>query len=135
MRRLRYSRLNKASDGEINMSPLIDIVFILLIFFIVTTVFKNDPGVEVNVPQANSATVMKGESVMLAVSRDGQVYHGGRNIGLEGVQDVVRAFVLENEDVPIVVQCDVNALHGKVLMVVDEARLAGAKQVFSATER
>jgi len=117
------------------MSPLIDIVFILLIFFIVTTVFKNDPGIEVKVPQASSSTVMEQESIMIAVTEDGQVYHGGRNIGVEGVFPIVRVFLRDDDNTAVVVQSDVNARHGKVLEVIDQARLAGAKQVFSATQR
>ena len=134
MRRLRYSRVGKNSEGEINMSPLIDIIFILLIFFIVTTVFKHDPGVEVNIPSLNSAVPVEGERVILAVSESGEVYHGGRSIGVNGVYDVVRAFVREDKMTPVIVQSDVDARHGRVLEVVDQARLAGAKQVYSASK-
>ena len=135
MKNLRSRRWSQSKDAEINMSTLIDIVFILLIFFIVTTVFRNDPGVEVKVPSAISSDRMKQDAVMLAVTADGRVFHGGRNVGMEGVRPLIDSLLAEDKEMPVVIQSDEKAEHGVVLQVVDLARLAGAKQVFSATTK
>ena len=81
-RRLLYATNTKTE--EINVSPLIDIVFILLIFFIVTTVFVEETGVEVQRPQAASAADLDKESILIAITAEGKVVYGGREIGVRG---------------------------------------------------
>ena len=76
--------------SEINVSPLIDIVFILLIFFIVTTVFVEETGVEVQRPQAASAAQLAKQSILIAITEDGKVIYGGNEIGVRGVRGIVK---------------------------------------------
>ena len=123
------------SSEEPNVAPLIDIVFILLIFFVVTTVFIEDPGVEINKPQASSAEQLEKEAIFFAVTKDGEVYYGGRNIGVEGVSGVVTAMLSDDEDMPVIIQGDVDATHGLIMKVTDAAQVGGAKSVFSATAK
>jgi biopolymer transport protein ExbD len=121
-------------DGAgIDISPLIDCVFILLIFFIVTTSFVEETGVEVDKPQAASASQLEKTSVLIAVTAGGQVVYGGREIGISGVQPLVRR-MLQQEEVPVVVQVDQNAHAGLFVRVIDEAKLGGAKKVSVATQ-
>lgn len=120
--------------SEINVSPLIDMVFILLIFFIVTTVFVEETGVEVDKPQAASAVSLEKNSILLAVTSKGQVVYGGREIGVAGVRPLVKRMT-QAEDMPVIVQGDENANYGVVLQVVDEAKLGGANSVSLASER
>ncbi len=70
----------------IDMSPLLDVVFILLIFFIVTTVFVKESGVDIDRPQALSASLLAKKSTFIAVSNDGEVWYGGSRIGLAGIK-------------------------------------------------
>ena len=88
----RFSESQLDEDGEtgIDMSPLIDCVFILLIFFIVTTVFVEETGVEVDKPQAASAVNLEKTSVLIAVTEKGAVVYGGRDVGVNGVQAIVK---------------------------------------------
>lgn len=134
MRRFRHFTSNE-SASEINISPLIDVVFILLIFFIVTTVFVDETGVEVNKPRAASADDLDKNSILIAVTANGQVYQGGRSIGLGGVRSVVAALLESNEDMPVIIQGDTDANHGTVVKVIDAASLAGAKTVSLATAK
>ena len=134
MRRFRnFSADDSAS--EINISPLIDVVFILLIFFIVTTVFVEETGVDVNKPRAASAEDLEKNSILIAVTANGQVYQGGRSIGVSGVRSVVSAMLEENEDTPVIIQGDTNANHGLIVDVIDAAKIAGAKVVNLATSK
>ena len=135
MRRFRNFYDGSNGSSEINMSPLIDIVFILLIFFVVTTVFIKDSGVKVNKPQASSAKEIEKKSIFLAVTKEGEVYYGGRNIGVEGVSTVVTSMLTENPELPVVIQGDELASHGLIMKVTDAAQLGGAKSVFSATTK
>jgi len=132
MRRFRnFSADDSAS--EINISPLIDVVFILLIFFIVTTVFVEETGVDVNKPRASTAEDLEKNSILIAVTSNGQVYQGGRSIGVGGVRSVVSAMLEEDETTPVIVQGDTDADHGLVVEVIDAAKLAGAEKVSLAT--
>ena len=89
---MKYRRALTESEeiSEINVSPLIDMVFILLIFFIVTTTFVENTGVEVDKPQAASAASLDKNSILLAVTAKGEVVYGGREIGVGGVRPLVR---------------------------------------------
>jgi biopolymer transport protein ExbD len=120
--------------GGIDMSPLIDCVFILLIFFIVTTTFVEETGVEVDKPQAASASQLEKESILLAVTSAGAVVYGGQDIGLSGVQPLVRRLT-RKEDMPVIIQVDAKAPAGSFVRVIDEAKLGGAKKVSVATEK
>jgi len=123
-------------DGDetgIDMSPLIDCVFILLIFFIVTTVFVEETGVEVDKPQAASSVQLEKSSILLALTAEGQVVYGGRDIGIGGVQPLVKR-LLQSEDLPVIIQADTVAHSGLLVRIIDEAKLAGAGKVSVATK-
>ena len=121
-------------DGEsaIDISPLIDCVFILLIFFIVTTVFVEETGVEVDKPQAASASQLEKTSILIALTDKGQVVYGGREIGVSGVQPLVKR-MLQKEDIPVIIQADAVSQSGLLVRIIDEAKLAGATKVSVST--
>ena len=121
-----------SSMSEINVSPLIDIVFILLIFFIVTTVFVEETGVEVQRPQAASASELAKQSILIAITEDGRVIYGGTEIGIRGVRGVVKR-LLKQDSMPVIVQADRKAPIDLYAKVHDEAALAGATQINLAT--
>ncbi len=135
MRRFRHFTSDDSSSSEINISPLIDVVFILLIFFIVTTVFVDETGVDVKKPRAATAESLEKNSILIAVTASGQVYQGGRNIGVSGVRSVVSALLESNEEMPVIIQGDADANHGTIVKVIDAANLAGAKTVSLATAK
>lgn len=127
---MKYRRsLADAEDlTDINISPLIDMVFILLIFFIVTTVFVEETGVDVDKPQAASAVNLEKNSILLAVTSKNQVVYGGREIGIGGVRAIVRRLT-QKEMLPVIIQVDEAASAGIVVRVIDESKLAGARNV------
>ena len=108
MRRFRHSILTENSSG-IDISPLIDVVFLLLIFFIVTTVFVKETGVEVSKPRAASADELDRQAILIAVTDESRVWHGGREIGFDGVRAVVAALLEENPNSPVVIRADAAA--------------------------
>ena len=135
MRRFRHFSDTDSSATEINISPLIDVVFILLIFFIVTTVFVDETGLEVSKPRASTAQDLEKNSILIAVTANGQVYQGGRNIGVSGVRSVVSALLEGADDIPVIIMGDAQANHGIIVKVIDAANLAGAKKVSLATAK
>jgi biopolymer transport protein ExbD len=132
-------KFGSSSDGEedaaIDISPLIDCIFILLIFFIVTTTFVEETGIEVDKPQAASASDLEKQSVMIAVTSEGQIVYGGKEIGMTGVQPTVRRFVEKEESTPVIIQVDEKAPSGLFVRVIDEAKLGGAQKVSVATRK
>jgi biopolymer transport protein ExbD len=128
----RFSDGDGGSD-EINISPLIDMVFILLIFFIVTTVFVEETGVDVNKPSASSATDLEKNSILIAITAEGKVVYGGREIGPAGVRSTVRRLT-QREDMPVIIQADKAVTTELLVRVIDEAKLAGANLVNLATQ-
>ncbi|MBN1586363.1 MAG: biopolymer transporter ExbD [Candidatus Omnitrophica bacterium] len=126
-----------AEDGNgegIDISPLIDCVFILLIFFIVTTTFVEETGVQVDKPQAASAVRLEKSSILVALTDKGEVVYGGREIGISGVQPLVKR-MLQKEDIPVIIQADSAAQSGLLVRIIDEAKLAGATKVSVATSQ
>jgi len=130
----RFRSLSNDSEGDspIDISPLIDCIFILLLFFIVTTSFVEETGVEVDKPQAASSVKLEKNSLLLAITSDAKVVYGGRDIGIGGVRPLVKR-MLEKEDIPVIIQVDKEVPSGLLVRVIDEAKLAGALRVNLAT--
>ncbi|MFP4282604.1 MAG: ExbD/TolR family protein [Opitutales bacterium] len=122
------------ANEEINISPLIDMVFILLIFFIVTTVFVEETGVEVTKPQAASQVQLEKNSILIAITANNNVVYGGREIGISGVRGIVKRLVQEDANMPVIIQADENVPTRLLVRVIDEAKLAGARSVNISTE-
>lgn len=113
-------------DVNIDLSPMIDCIFILLIFFIVSTVFVEETGVEVNKPDVGGASALDKNSILLAVTADDKVYYGGESIGVQGVIGKIKPVLAETPDMPVIIQGDKDATHGVVQQVHGQAILAGA---------
>jgi len=129
MGRFRDNSTSEGGDEAIDISPLIDCVFILLIFFIVTTTFVQESGIALDKPQPSAQPEDKDDTtILLKVDESGRVFYEGRSIGMAGVQSAVKR-VLQREDAPVIVQPKVATPAGTLMRVIDEARLGGATQV------
>ena len=134
MRRFNSLGQDDGSDQGIDISPLIDCVFILLIFFIVTTTFVEETGVKVDKPQAASSVRLEKNSILLAITGNGEVVYGGREIGIGGVRPLVKRMILM-EDLPVIVLADRTVPSGLLVRVIDEVKLAGVTEVSLATRK
>lgn len=129
MRRLRdYSGQVAQRGVEINVLPMIDCMMFLLIFFVSTTVFVQETGVAVQKPKAASAATQARESMMIALTGDGQIVYGGKAVTLNALRGVV-AQQMHAKPVPVVILADETARTGRLVDVIDECKLAGAVQV------
>ncbi len=134
MGRFRQMSGDSGDESQIDISPLIDCVFILLIFFIVTTTFVEETGVEVDKPTAASAVRLEKTSILIALTEKGEVVYGGNNIGVGGVQRQVRQLI-QAEMVPVIIQADDDVKSSLLVKVIDEAKLAGAQKVSIASRK
>ena len=121
-----------STDAVVDISPLIDCVFILLIFFIVTTTFVEETGVEVDKPQAASSVQLEKTSIMIAITSNGEIVYGGNEIGISGIRPLVKR-MMQKEEVPVIIQADESVMSGLLVRVIDEAKLAGAIKVSIAS--
>ena len=108
-------------DQEINVSPLIDVVFILLIFFIVSATFVSVPGIEVNRPKVQTATSLQRNSILFALSNENQLFHGGQEIQLDEMGTVIENSD-KKRDKPLIIQVDQWADASILAKVVAQAR-------------
>ena len=129
MRRRPSLVQNQERALTVDISPLLDVVFILLIFFIVSAVFVKETGIDVERPQAASASRLAEKSILIALSDSGEVWHGGSRIGLAGVAPLIHQF----SDRPVVIQADRKVDSGRLVSLIDNCKLAGAASVSIAT--
>ncbi|ADE16848.1 Biopolymer transport protein ExbD/TolR [Nitrosococcus halophilus Nc 4] len=131
---MRY-RERKEDSSTIDISPLIDIVFILLIFFMVSTTFIKDMQLELNRPNASSASLASTKAIRLYIDQSGETYLDGEPIRLWLIQSKLRDMLKTTTSKTVLVVTDDGVPAGKLVEVVDQARLAGAQDVGVATER
>ena len=117
------------SEVNINMGPLVDMVFLLLIFFVVTTSFVKETGIDVNRSTAATAERKERGNIMLGISADGQVYMEGKRIDVRSVRALVERALAEDPESGVVIVADKDSNTGIVVQAMDQCRLAGASNV------
>ncbi len=120
----------EGGEPGVDMSPLMDCVFILLIFFIVTTTFVEESGHQVDKPQAGKS-LMSGESttISLMVHEDGVLTLDGQEIRIGTVRTEVKRRLQEDKEAPVIITTATNAKTGQLVRVIDEAKLGGAEKI------
>jgi len=126
---IRLHTREEGGDAAINLTPLIDMVFILLIFFAVNSTFVKITGVEVDQPVAKSTTLQPASVLLIAVTETGDVWIDKKSVDIRRVRGVVERLLLESPDASVVVLSDEASRTGLVVDVIDQARLAGAERV------
>ncbi|MCI0746666.1 MAG: biopolymer transporter ExbD [Verrucomicrobia subdivision 3 bacterium] len=132
--RLRRTLSEPEEPIELNLIPLIDVIMFLLIFFISTTSFMDQPGVSVDKPQAGGSSQGENKSIVFDLSVDGKVSYAGQEIGVNGVRATVKR-LCSDESRPVIIQASEKCRSGVVIRVIDEAKLGGAKDVSLASEK
>jgi len=133
IRSARAMRRGRAQP-EVQMAPLIDMVFILLIFFMVTTVFTRETGVEVNRPQANTATTLDSKSLMVGIDSNGHVYVDERRVDFLSLRSVLERQLGLQPEKNVVLIADEGTKTGVLVQVMDECRKAGAANIAVAAK-
>ncbi|KXI29748.1 ExbD/TolR family protein [Paraglaciecola hydrolytica] len=121
-------------DAAIDMTPMLDIVFIMLIFFIVTTVFVKEAGIEVNKPGASQSVMPKNANIFIAVNERGDVWIDKNQVDVDTVRANLDRLMAEQPSDVIIIQADKNAEYGVVVKVMDQIKAAGIDRISIATE-
>ena len=131
---MRYKE-RENTEQEINISPLIDIVFILLIFFMVSATFVKDYDLDINRPKASSSTASSSKAIRVHVDSAGDVFIDGKPVRTWVIQNYVREKLDSASDSTVLVVADEGVSAGKLIEVVDQCRMAGAANVGVVTEQ
>ena len=134
MRRNAISSAVKDDESEINLTPMLDVVFIMLIFFIVTANFIKEPGLEINRPDSDTAETQENAAILIAVGANDEIYMDGRRIDVRQVKANVIRLMAENPQGAVVMQADEKATAEKIIAVMDEVREAGVIDISIASE-
>lgn len=124
----------KQKDMGIDMGPLMDIVFILLIFFVVTSSFSRETGVDVTKPQAQSASQLEKENLLIAITREGTIHINERQVDLASLQDILKQSLAKTPDREAVIIADKGSETGVLVQVIDACNLSGVKKVSIAAQ-
>lgn len=122
------ARADQQSMQGVDMSALLDVVFILLIFFIVSSVFVKDAGIEIDKPSAVSAENLPAKVIYLSLTAQGQLFFEGNEMKLAYVKSQL-APLLKAADRPVVIQADKQVASHYLMAVIDEVKLAGANSI------
>ena len=132
---MRRRRARNAEQSEVNLTPMLDVVFIMLIFFIVTASFVKESGIDVNRPDAQTAEQKKKASILIAISEDGEIWIKKRRVDIRQVRPNVEKMLAENPLGTVVIQADEESKNGLFVQVMDAARAAGAHSIAIAAEK
>lgn len=126
--------VREEEEATIDMTPMLDIVFIMLIFFIVTTSFVKEAGINVNRPQASQATTKKNANIFIAINGNGDVWMDKRQVDVERVSANIERMLAEQPTDNVVIQADKEAKNGVVVRVMDQVKAAGIDKISLAAE-
>ncbi len=124
----------KEEEAAIDMTPMLDIVFIMLIFFIVTTSFVKEAGVEIDEPTASTAVKKPTANIFVGINAQGDIYMLKRKVEQDDVRSNIENMLLENPESSVVIQADSGSDSGVLLDVIDAVKKAGVKNVSVAAE-
>lgn len=121
-------------ESLIDISPMMDMVFILLIFFIVTSTFTRETGIDVTKPKASSAKELARESILIGITRQGTVHINETQVNLSSLQAILKQMMAESPDRPVIIVSDREAPSGAIVDVLDECNIAKVRKVSISAE-
>ncbi len=130
----RVTTKGESQEARVDISPLIDVVFLLLIFFMVTAVFVEETGVDIDKPAAVSAHDLERNSILLAITTNDEIYFDQRPIPLDQLRGLI-ARLLRERHRPVVLLADEQSRSGILVRVIDACKLGGADQISVATRQ
>jgi biopolymer transport protein ExbD len=126
---MRKRRGGADDESEVNLTPMLDVVFIMLIFFIVTASFVKESGIDVNRPDAQTAEKKEQGNILVAISSSGQIWIDKRQVDPRALRANIERLKAENPQGSVVIQADRESKNGLLVKVMDAARQAGVENV------
>lgn len=132
---MRRPPLGEHEESEVNMTPMLDVVFIMLIFFIVTASFVKEAGIDIDRPSAATAELKERGNILVAITEGGQVWIDKRRVDVRQLRSNIERLHAENPQGSVVIQADQKSKNDVLVEVMDAARLAGIETVSIAADR
>jgi len=129
MRRPLIAVQGEEDEQEINITPMLDVVFIMLIFFIVTASFVREAGIDVNKPEAQTSVPQEKANILIAIDAAGEIWIDRRQVDPRAVRANIERLHAENPQGTVVIQADQDAKTKVLIDVMDSARLAGVYDI------
>ena len=123
-----------AEEEDINLTPMLDVVFILLIFFIVTANFIKEPGLDVNRPDAETSIIQENAAILIAIGATNDIWIDGRRVDVRQVKANITKLLADNPQGSVVIQADEKAQADAIIQVMDQSREAGVYAISLASE-
>jgi len=127
-------RFHEDDEAEVDMTPMLDIVFIMLIFFIVTTSFVKEAGFDINKPQAAQASKKPSANIFIAVDKAGRIHMEKRVVDIKRVRANVERMLAESPEAAVMIMGDIDAKHGVIIKVMDQVKAAGIDKLMVNAE-
>ena len=131
---IRSRRKSALEEATVDMAPLIDMTFLLLIFFLVNTNFIKETGIEVKRPEAATGEPKKGDLILIGISNAATIHLNGKRVDLGSVRPQVAQLRIKTPKAPVMLVADEGARMGLVVRVADECKLAGAEEINISTK-
>lgn len=131
---MRFKESSKHKGLEINLTPLIDVVFLLLIFFMVSTTFVYTNSLKVNLPKAKGESVEIQKNVNVSVTKTGDLLVNGKGVSRINFKSKIKSLYNENPNATVIIQADKDSKHGDVVFVMDESKKVGFDRFAIAVE-
>jgi biopolymer transport protein ExbD len=134
MRNFLTQMQQEGDEGSVDITPMLDVVFIMLIFFIVTATFIKESGIDVDKPEAATAVVQEKASILVAIDHNDQVWINRRQVDLRSVRSIIERLHAENPKGTVVIQADRESRNNTLVQVMDASRRAGVYDIALAAE-
>jgi biopolymer transport protein ExbD len=131
---MRHARRREQEESEVNLTPMLDVVFIMLIFFIVTASFVKEAGIDISRPPAATAERKERGNILVAITENDQIWIDRRQADPRALRANIERLHAENPQGSVVIQADESSKNGLLVQVMDAARLAGVSNVSLAAE-
>lgn len=125
---MRFRKHYSLTKGEINLTPLVDVVFQLIIFFMLSSSFIMQPGIKIKLPKAETAEPIKQKEIFVDISEEGWIFFKGKKVNLSELEENLSKEIGKG-DVVLIVKGDKNTKHGIVVSVLDIARKLGIEKI------
>ena len=132
--RTRLRLQKKSEDADLDLTPMLDVVFIMLIFFIVTTSFVKESGIDVNRPDAATAERKERGNILVAITDNDEIWIDRRQVDVRAVRAHIERLHAENPQGSVVIQADENSRNRFLVQVMDAAKQAGVDNIALAAE-
>ena len=131
---MRRRRAREVEESEVNLTPMLDVVFIMLIFFIVTASFVKESGIDISRPPAATAERKEKGNILIAITNTDQIWIDRRQVDPRALRANIERLHAENPQGSVIIQADIESKNGLLVTVMDAARLAGVNRVSLAAE-